>query len=69
MICISSNCPRYSECGMTVQHTQFEDCEDLYSFGYGIISKDKTEFHHECGPFSDYKLFFKKGDLLWLISK
>jgi hypothetical protein len=69
MLCCSSQCPKYKECGRAIINNEncFEQVENLYSHGWCSISgkSDGTvEYtsHSDCGPCGNYAMFYPRGN-------
>lgn len=70
MICCSTRCERYNECGNTVDAARdlpgyYDTVEPLYMWGSASIGIDKdgniiNEAHYVCGPLGNWGLFFPK---------
>lgn len=75
MICCSTNCERYNECGNTVDAAKdtfnalrgyYDTIEHLYTWGTASIGMDTegnviSEANYVCGPLGNWGLFFPKN--------
>lgn len=62
MLCCSEQCDRKEQCDLFYRNLQpeyrkYDNLESLATSGWGRISANGYEFHYDCGPFGDYKMF------------
>ena len=65
MVCISEDCPLYSECRQSaVNNNGLHIAEQFASYGSGYANENEIRSFYACGPGGGYRMYKEKEDSL-----